>query len=81
MTTTALARRTETAVAVPEPTNPQVTRALPLSVAFAIAACAPAVLAVVSLYVGRTGQGQLLGGLVAVLLLAAGYERVREHRP
>lgn len=85
MTTTSLARRTVTAVAVlettSEPAKPQVNAVVPLSVGLAGTSGIVGLLALLSwLYAGRTGQAQLLGGVVALLLLAAFYTRARERR-
>jgi hypothetical protein len=82
--TTDLVRRTRTAVAVPaepEPTNEQVRTVMPLSVGLAGTAGIFGLLALWSwLYAGRTGQAQILSGVMALLLLAAFYERTHERR-
>ncbi|MDG4792039.1 hypothetical protein O7626_40195 [Micromonospora sp. WMMD1102] len=82
--TTDLVRRTSTAVAMatePEPTNGQVAAVMPLSTGLAGTAGVFGLLALWSwLYADRTGQAQILGGVVALLILAAFYERIRERR-
>jgi hypothetical protein len=83
MTTTELARRPTCAVAEPvtDTAEPQVKAVMPLSIGLAGTAGVVGLLAVWSwLYAGRTGQAQVLGGVVALLLLAAFYERIRERR-
>lgn len=81
MTTGTVVRRTTDAVIVEEGAEPQVTAVMPLSVGLAGASGVVTLLALWSwLYAGRTGQAQLLGGVVALVLLAAFYTRVREQR-